>query len=559
MKEICLADPEKKLFLGTSKGKREIVEIFAHIKLLTYEQRPDYAFIRSRLESLMTKEYIKINNMSGNYLLYDERNLRQTDSPTKDLGKTSKNVVNSSFTNSNNNIILPFPTAFDNYSNLLDNSMHKNNFLNNSSSRKMFYGMKQNDPNLNISNFNFGLQNDLLGNNNKLSQTSNNQMTKRKRKRDEIVNNFGLLNDPGYDLFRKDQTIPDMNNITNNIPFNNNMNQIPISNPNAQNQIFIINQFNKTNMTDLEKCLLNFLIPKTNMNAMPGDYYQAFGEEAPNIESVKSPNYKETNINNADKLLINNIKEKLKPVNIKASANSPTPINNINPNLSNINNVPMTNYSHPMTTPMFPQSNLFNCPNNNLNLLNSGSNQLFPDMNVLINNFTNMTNPNQLYSTFSQAFNNINNFTNMDIFNNILKLYETATVGSNNNVELNKLNYGYPDINKLLASNIEGSNILNNNSILDQLKQNIGCYSQLVNDLFVSSNKLSNNNISNSNNKNLQQIPQMPQTPQQTQQIPQMPQTPQQIQQIPIVNSNKSVQKKNVKIFKIEKSTKNNK
>jgi hypothetical protein len=483
MKEFCLADPEKKLFLNSSKGKREIIEIFIHIKSLTYEQRPDYGFIRTRLEELLTKEYIKLNYINPNCTLYDMPEKQCiTDSPSKEADlnvcKSSKNVVNSSFTGSNN-ILFPFPTAFDNYSNLLDTSLNKN--IINTTNRKLLYGMKYNDPNLNISNFHFGLQNDMM-NTNRLSLFNNqaNQMTKRKRKRDEVTN-LEWYEEEINDLFDKDKDIPAMNNLTNNNPFNNNlpMNNLPITNPNAQNQIFIINQFNKSNMTDLEKCLLNFLIPKANV-AMP--CYQTANNEPIN-EPIKPATPKDSNINNADKLLINNIKEKLKPIN-QPQKNFPEqstqPINNIPAmpmsNIANMNN--MTNMNSLNNIPLYNSLNTM-FPNNLFNNYNLSNGQLIPDMNVLMNNFTNMTSQNPLYTNINQTFNNFNNLTSMEMLKNMMKLYEPS------NIDSSKMNYGYPD-------NLLNYNMFNN-EVLDQLKQNVGSYSKFINDLFVSNYKQNNN------------------------------------------------------------------
>jgi hypothetical protein len=524
MKEICLADPERKLFLNTSKGKREIVEVFIHIKSLTYEQRPDYSFIRIRLEELLTKEYIKMNYIGPNCVLYDMPEKGISESPSKEpemLCKSSKNVVNSSFTGTNN-LIFPFPTAFDNYSNLLDTSLNKN--LINTSNRKLLYGMKYNDPNLNISNFHFGLQNDIMGNTNRLSlfnnqatSSNNNQMTKKKRKREG--SNVEWYEEEVNDLFNKEKdNIQTNNNLTNNIPFNNiPMNNLPITNPNAQNQIFIINQFNKSNMTDLEKCLLNFLIPKAGMN-MP--CYQGVGNEQIPQQQAKPTTGKDSTTNNADKLLINNIKEKLKPVNPPQKVSFTEETNPVLNTLGTMQpmqmptmpTIPFSSYNSLNT--MFPNNifnnnllgnNLGNNLSNNLgNNLNNG--QLMPDMNMLINNYTNLANQNPLFTNINQTFNNFNNLSSMEMLKSMMKLYEPT-----NGIDMSKINYGYPG--DMLNNNITGYNMFNN-EVLEQLKQNVGCYGKIINDLFASSNKQSN------------------------------------------MGTNKNVKKKGVRLFKIEKMKK---
>jgi hypothetical protein len=424
MKEVCLADPDKKLFLGTSKGKREIVEIFLHIKSLLYEQRPDYAFIRNRIQELMTKEYMKLNYINPTFPFESEKVI---ESPSKDieaLCKSSKNRVNSSFTNSGN-VAFPFQTPFDGYNNLLDNS--NKNIINTNNTRNLFNGMKQND--LNISNFYFRLQNDL---NNRLSLFNcPNQLTKKKRHRDDGI---------PHQYYEEEGELPkkgednNLNNLTTNLPFNNlSMNNIPIPNPNAQNQIFIINQFNKNNMTDLEKCLLNYLIPQKN-NFNTGETNQ------PNKTN------KEKNINNADKLLINNIKSKLQPPKATEAnkANSMADLEYMN-----------------------FYSNLMNMGMLGNNLV---PNPLFTDANVLINNYTGLPSPNQIFNV-NTTFNNLNN--SMDMMKNFIKV--------NEQIDTSKINYGYPDY--LGNEGVNGFNI----APLDQFKQNLGNYSQILSDKLTKS------------------------------------------------------------------------
>jgi hypothetical protein len=550
MKEICLNDPDKKLFLNTSKGKNEIAEIFYHVKMLTYEQRPNYGFIRTKLEELMTKEYFKISYINNTMLydLPDKYYTNKTESPTKELeanlGKSSKNVINSSLTNTNNLINFPFATAFENYSNLLDSSISKNNILNSTGSRKLLYNMKHNnnDTNFNnINNLNQAMTNELL-NPNRLSlfNTANNgnQMTRKKRKRDEMPCTDWIGGDEGlHEMFKKD---PSVNNLNPNIAMNNlpPLNQIPTpfnSNPNT-NQIFIINQFNKGNMTDLEKCLLNYLIPKPNINVNVSNNYQTSIPNEPlgaKVAPTTPTGNTKDGINNADKLLINNIKEKLKPTATPLTPNSKQPQTFQQEQIPslNLNNIPNMNPGNPYGMNALFSNNLLHVPNNNM--LNN--NMLFTDPNsMLVNNLANMTGQNPLYNNINNTLNSLNNISSADIYKNLIKLYETSPAMSNN-VDFSKLNYGYSDmnnINKLLTSNLEAySNIFNNNknfNIIEQLKQNMGNYNHLLNEYFVNSYRAANTSINPTINN---PIP------------PQVLPT--------------NVQKRRVKLFKIEKQGNN--
>jgi len=55
-----LLNPEKNLFLSTTKDKTEICEILNHLKNLKYEDRPDYEFIYNRIREMRSKELTRI-------------------------------------------------------------------------------------------------------------------------------------------------------------------------------------------------------------------------------------------------------------------------------------------------------------------------------------------------------------------------------------------------------------------------------------------------------------------------------------------------------------------
>lgn len=97
MKEICLCDPEKKLFLSTTKNKPEIVEIFRHLKLLNYEDRPNYSFIKIQLDSLRVQEINKnspLKMLNNNYIIYDFVKKSFEESNSKDAQVNYDNNLN---------------------------------------------------------------------------------------------------------------------------------------------------------------------------------------------------------------------------------------------------------------------------------------------------------------------------------------------------------------------------------------------------------------------------------------------------------------------------------
>lgn len=51
LKEQCLTDPENKLWKST-KHITEVKDIFYHIKSLSYKDKPDYDYVRKRLQSI---------------------------------------------------------------------------------------------------------------------------------------------------------------------------------------------------------------------------------------------------------------------------------------------------------------------------------------------------------------------------------------------------------------------------------------------------------------------------------------------------------------------------
>ena len=76
-KKKCLEEPEKYLFLKSTKNNKEIMTIFEYIKNLKFETEPDYNFIMNQLLILKNKEIQKIlyNNEINNQILILQHNL----------------------------------------------------------------------------------------------------------------------------------------------------------------------------------------------------------------------------------------------------------------------------------------------------------------------------------------------------------------------------------------------------------------------------------------------------------------------------------------------------
>ena len=76
-KQRCLNEPEKYLFLKSTKNNNEIMNIFKYIKNLKFETEPDYNYILNQLSILKNKEIQKIlyNNEINHQILILQQNL----------------------------------------------------------------------------------------------------------------------------------------------------------------------------------------------------------------------------------------------------------------------------------------------------------------------------------------------------------------------------------------------------------------------------------------------------------------------------------------------------
>ena len=59
IKTMCLKDPKKHLWRGTTKTMSEVHNIFDHLQSLKYKDKPNYNMIRGQLLDILRRELDK--------------------------------------------------------------------------------------------------------------------------------------------------------------------------------------------------------------------------------------------------------------------------------------------------------------------------------------------------------------------------------------------------------------------------------------------------------------------------------------------------------------------
>ena len=133
IKQKCIDQPEKYLFLTNTKNKKEIINIFNYIKNLKFENEPDYEYIFNQLSILKNKEVQKLyyNYEIKNQILNLQKNLIIENSNEKHGNMAnSKNISNQDYMiyklNKNSNKSIPSLNS-TNYSTSI---YYKTNFIN---------------------------------------------------------------------------------------------------------------------------------------------------------------------------------------------------------------------------------------------------------------------------------------------------------------------------------------------------------------------------------------------------------------------------------------------
>ena len=177
IKQKCIDEPEKYLFLTSTKNNKEIINIFNYIKNLKFENEPDYEYIYNQLSILKKKEIQKIyyNYEINNQILNLQKNLM--------INPNQKKEQN---TNSNNNISNQDYMIFklNKTSNKSIPSLNSTNY-----SSSIYY--KTNYINCISNNNNENFYQSVL----KLCNKNNNQISKNNN---NYISNIGLNNNKKY-------------------------------------------------------------------------------------------------------------------------------------------------------------------------------------------------------------------------------------------------------------------------------------------------------------------------------------------------------------------------
>jgi hypothetical protein len=514
---MCLIDPEKKLLLNSTKNKPEIIEIFKHIKSLTYDDRPNYHFIKLNLDSLRSQELMKNSSLnimmnSNNMLFYDcikksideqtNNNNNNVDTNKRNNSK-KKNNKHSIITNSNNDNRSNFTSPMNGFLLPEINNNMSNNNLDNSGSNLVEsllhkYNLLQ-EENL--------CKNLKSTNNNKLSlfnsgkkQNNNNgeeKVLNRKRGRDEELENKEEINFKSINSQEKKSELEYQ--LLNILMSRHNTNKNTDSNLKKLQSNLVIKENNNNNNNIIHK-------KETKSGPLVDDRLLITGIRNKLTKKNSTINTTENReIKNENKIINNKETGKIINVNTVNTVNNVNnqnqfkqQENNINPNNININ---FNNIDNDNTNKLLNELKLLNSfvdPLYNYSLLNRMNQiKMINDLNVTPFNNINFS-PNFLfgnvYYNLSNNNNGINPMLNNPQMNNIGNM--NNNIGNMNNMN-NNMNM--PFLNTGLDQ-IQTMNMINNqmnmqNNILDQNKQNLPIYQQLLwNNLLASQMNMNQNN-----------------------------------------------------------------
>jgi len=292
-----LNDADNFLLITTCRNKGEIRSILNHLKSLEYSEKPNYSLIRACLEELRMKELKRLNLDAKFKTEYDNNNMtipspnlilwdfpRYTVTPDyfaelnnlmkkeKTVGSknvpsyTSTNQVEPKLTLSNNvnsNLSL-FNNSLQNSINQMNYDLNNNNdsgYSNNGELTKQLLNICNNQKLNQLNNANIH-NNCIPGSNN--ASFNNNIISKfapiNKPKKDDLADNQKEAQNLNKKRTR-DENLLNLDNILKN-------NQASYAIPNQQNQIFIINQYNKQDALSsiIESTLLNILCGNNAQN-----------------------------------------------------------------------------------------------------------------------------------------------------------------------------------------------------------------------------------------------------------------------------------------------------
>lgn len=387
VKEICLAEPEKKLLLSTTKGRKEILDILNHIKSLNYGDRPNYFLIKTKLTDLKLTEFNKINSRFSSISTSSSSNINPIPSAVSNLNPVP--TANKNANSNNQNILNDF-----NLSNLNFGAI--NPFALNNNSNCILYDFPlQNEEYESPTKDNFFINNFLLNNaiganqggaNNNLNESNNFQRT-----------NSNFTNTVNY--FNYPENIPPLaSNPVPSTPTSNNINNT-LNNDNLNNygNNSTSNNNFSANLNNLQAQLINSLNSlNSGLNFNIAQYL------------YNPTNYLEL----TKKLYLENLMNINLPGNSLFNANTNTNANNFYENFLGVGNLSnLTNFNLGNALNNLNNLNTMSSMNNFNNLGNFGAYNNFNTLNELANlsslpigqGFNNLFAQNQPAST-QQAF-----------------------------------------------------------------------------------------------------------------------------------------------------------
>lgn len=507
VKEECLANPDKKLLITTTKGKKEILELLNHIKSLAYIDRPNYNFIRTKLNELKIQEISKFKKMyDGCTLMNPGCNLSNINqlgnlsnwNNTGNLNNIS-NLNNFNFQGNLNNQNLPNYNPDGTFNNLAAGQFA--NYDSNINKLILFNNIKNlgNLTNLsNMNNFNNLNINDINNINNLNTNLGNN--LNNLNVRTKSINNSNLNYE--FPIVREESPSKE-NYFLNNLMMNNNllMNKNTNSNLENDNKYFMNTKNLSQNILKLSELQQGGSIPNSGNFVNESNLQGSNANAHQNTRKIPISNSNSNNLASTS----NNYIDSMKQIYLESLLSNLN--NTMNPMIDVINNQKKLNN---MTTNLNFDENFNNLQN--LYTYNNNSNNLnpfnpFPDIYTLTNlAYMNGNNIGKNFSNYNQ-FNGINSLNPFNNLNNLGNINNMTGISN-------------------LISNLPAQSSTNNN-IIPQSSSPNQCLQQCDKDTFIS-RKRKRENISsltddivceskNSQSKNICNLPNGVTNPQQNQ------------------------------------------
>jgi serine/threonine protein kinase len=452
VKEECLANPEKKLLLTTTKGKKEILDLLNHIKSLAYADRPNYNFIRTKLNELKMQEISKFKKMYNSSTLMNSGCNLDNLNNLNNLGNLNNlnNINNLNSLNNLNNFNLQGNLNNQNLPNYNPDGSFNNvagcqfpNFSNNNINKLMFLNNIGNFGNLtnlsnmnNINNMN-NLNNLNLNSLNNLNGNLNTNLTNL-----NVINKTSTNSNLNYEFPIASEGSPTKENfLLNHLMMNNNLlmgNFTHNTNQENGNKKNLRTKNVSQNYLKLTELQQGGGIPSSSNYVQAGSNLQGNNGNAQPCQTTGQTANCNTNINNLPPTPTNYI-DSMKKIYLESL------LNNLNASMNPIIDVMNTqnNFNNLSTNLNFEENlNLNNLYNYNNNTTNLNPFNRFPDLNTLTNlAYMNGNNMGKNFTNYNQfngintlnPFNSLNNVNNMNNMSGISNLISNLPVNSSSN------------------------------------------------------------------------------------------------------------------------------